>query len=98
MMTFVITAFSLLFIALFVVVAINLSVYIKAMSNGIALSFVQIVLCRCRGLNPNHLLECYITLVKSGLELAFSDLESHALVGGDVLSVTEATVSAYKAN
>lgn len=85
-------------LALAFLVLINVGAYVKVKSNGIDLSFVNIVFSRLRGLNPDQLVDAYVTLLKAGVKIDYARIETHALCGGNVLAVVDASVSALKSS
>ena len=97
-MVYLIALVALVFIAFVFLVLININAFIKAKSNGVDLSFVNIVFSRLRGLNPDVLVDSYIMLLRAGICLTYQRLETHALCGGDVFAVSEGAVSALKSN
>jgi uncharacterized protein YqfA (UPF0365 family) len=88
----------LVLLGLAFLVLINIGAYVKVKSNGIDLSFVNIVFSRLRGLSPDDLVDAYVTLVRSGIDIEYARIESHALCGGDVLAVVDASVSSLKSS
>ncbi|EDM25176.1 hypothetical protein LNTAR_24661 [Lentisphaera araneosa HTCC2155] len=97
-MYIILTLGILVLLLLVFLVLINVGAYVKVKSNGIDLSFVNIVFSRLRGLNPDKLVDAYITLLRAGVSIEYTRIESHALCGGDVLSVVDASVSALKSS
>jgi uncharacterized protein YqfA (UPF0365 family) len=54
-------------------------------------------MARLRGLNPEFLIDCLITLWNAGLEIELNNLEAHVLCGGHLGPVVDAAISAEKA-
>jgi uncharacterized protein YqfA (UPF0365 family) len=79
-----------------VVVMVNLSIYIKAKSNHLDLGLFDIVMMRLRSIPPGVIVDHFVKLQQSGVEVDSEGLQNHYLKGGDVLSVSEAAISAYK--
>jgi uncharacterized protein YqfA (UPF0365 family) len=53
---------------------------------------------RLRRVPPTTVVTARISAVKAGLDLSVNDLEAHYLAGGNVMNVTNAMISADKAN
>lgn len=74
----------------------NLWLQVKAA--GLPVSIFHLLMIRLRALDPGMVMENMIQLWKAGVEVPVGDLEAHILAGGDLVSVTNACISAEKAD
>lgn len=72
--------------------------WISAVFTGVSISLFQLVFMRIRRVRPKVIVDAMITSKKAGLNLLRDDLEAHYLAGGNVAAVTNALISADKAN
>jgi uncharacterized protein YqfA (UPF0365 family) len=72
--------------------------WLRAKAVALPVSIFNLVYARLRGLRPEYLVDCMITLWNAGIEVPMADLEAHVLCGGNLEAVTDAVVSAEKAD
>jgi uncharacterized protein YqfA (UPF0365 family) len=73
--------------------------WISAKVSGVSISLIQLFLMRIRKVPPHSIVRCMIEAHKAGLTQVQRDgLEAHYLAGGHIERVTNALVSASKAN
>jgi uncharacterized protein YqfA (UPF0365 family) len=77
---------------------IPLGLWMSALLSGVRVSLLQLILMRWRKVPPGVIVHALITATKAGLKLLRNDLEAHYLAGGNVPRVTNALISADKAN
>ncbi len=76
----------------------TLGLWFTATLSGVRVSFLQLILMRWRKVPPSTIVNSMIASTKAGLSLTRNDLEAHYMAGGHVVSVTNALISADKAN
>jgi len=72
--------------------------WLRTKAVALPVSIFDLVWARLRGLRPEYLVDCMITLWNAGIKVPMADLEAHALCGGNLGAVTDAVVSAEKAD
>ncbi|MCP5063844.1 MAG: flotillin-like protein FloA [Ignavibacteriae bacterium] len=78
---------------------VPIGLYITAYFSGVKLKiFSDLVGMRLRKVSPHIIVRNLIASTKAGLHLNASELEAHYLAGGNVTNVTNALISANKAN
>lgn len=78
---------------------VPIGLYITAYFSGVKLKiFSDLVGMRLRKVSPHIIVRNLIASTKAGLSLGASELEAHYLAGGNVSNVTNALISANKAN
>jgi len=78
---------------------VPIGLYITAYFSGVKLKiFSDLVGMRLRKVSPHVIVRNLIASTKAGLKLNASELEAHYLAGGNVTNVTNALISANKAN
>ncbi len=78
---------------------VPIGLYITAYFSGVKLKiFSDLVGMRLRKVSPHVIVRNLIASTKAGLHLNASELEAHYLAGGNVTNVTNALISANKAN
>ncbi len=77
---------------------IPVGLWFSALVSGVRISLLQLVLMRWRKIPPAIIVNNLISATKAGLTLLRNDLEAHYLAGGRVKAVTNALISADKAN
>ncbi len=78
---------------------VPIGLYITAYFSGVKLKiFSDLVGMRLRKVSPHVIVRNLIASTKAGLHLNASELEAHYLAGGNVRNVTNALISANKAN
>ncbi|ACD82152.1 flotillin-like protein FloA [Candidatus Methylacidiphilum infernorum] len=90
----------ILLVVLLIVAAILfnfIGLWIKAMITGAAVSILNLVAMRLRGIPPSLIVNTRITAVRSGLSISTAQLESHFLAGGNIEHVVRALVAADRA-
>lgn len=93
--------FIILVVAIFVLlffVGSAISLWIQALVSGARVGLFTIVFMRFRKVPPKLIVTAKIMAVKTGLNIATDDFESHFLAGGDVMRVVQALIAADKAN
>lgn len=94
-------------IALLVLVVIVLSfllyfipipLWVVAWASGAYVGLFTLIGMRLRRVPPATVVTARISAVKAGLDISVNDLEAHYLAGGNVVNVTNAMISADKAN
>jgi uncharacterized protein YqfA (UPF0365 family) len=71
--------------------------WISARASGAPVSLVSLIGMRLRRIPPKNIVEPRISVVRAGIDLSITDLETHYLAGGDVHRVVLALISADKA-
>ncbi len=74
-----------------------LTVWIQVKSSGVPISLYQLIGMKLRNLNPNFVANHYIALCKAGINIHVNELETVALAGGNLSSITEALITANNA-
>ena len=92
-----ILAFVIGFFILFLYL-IPVPLWIAAWSSGAYVGLANLIGMRFRRVPPHIVVNARISAVKAGLNIAINDLEALFLAGGNVRSVTQALISADKAN
>ncbi len=77
---------------------VPMGLWFKALVSGVPTSLIQLMFMRFRKVPPSVIVDNMINATKAGLKLSQNELESHYLAGGNVDSVVQALISAYKAN
>lgn len=70
----------------------------QAILSRAPVSLLQIIFMRFRKVKPQVVVTTRITARKAGIEISADQLEAHYLAGGDIIRVTQALISASKAN
>jgi len=94
------------FVLLLVVVAalivllylVPIPLWIAAWASGAYVGLLTLIGMRFRRVPPATVVTARISAVKAGLNISINDLEAHYLAGGNVVNVTNAMISADKAN
>jgi uncharacterized protein YqfA (UPF0365 family) len=84
-------------LALGALYAMFFGLWLRAKAAGMPVSIFNLAFARLRGLNPEFLVDCLITMWNAGLEVRMEDLEAHVLCGGHLGAVVDAAISAEKA-
>ncbi len=95
LITIIVGAIILLWLFLWMV---PLGLWFTALLSGVRVSLLQLILMRWRKVPPSIIINSLITGTKAGLSLNRNELEAHFLAGGRVQRVTNALISADKAN
>ena len=95
--TFVIVAGLFFLIVLLIIFQFGW-LYIQAAVSGGPIPFLRLIAMRLRRVDPQKILEAYITAKKAGLDLSVDNLEIHYLAGGNVGRVVNALMAANKAD
>ena len=74
------------------------TLWFQALSSGVRISLLQLVLMRWRKVPPGTIVMAMVTGTKAGLKLDANELEAHYLAKGNVPKVVNALISADKAN
>ncbi len=77
---------------------IPVGLWFTALLSGVRISLLQLVFMRWRKVPPTVIVRNLISSTKAGLHLNRDELEAHYLAGGHVKDVTNALISADKAN
>src|SRR5687768_4767154 len=77
---------------------IPVRIWIAAFASGAYVGLFTLVGMRLRRVPPSTIVTARISAVKAGLDISVNDLEAHYLAGGNVVNVTNAMISADKAN
>jgi len=72
-------------------------VWLRALSSGARVTFVELIALRLRSVPVGLIVDTRITAVKSGLNVSIDDLSTHYMAGGNVEMVTLALIAARKA-
>lgn len=84
---------------IFVMIFRIIGLWLSAQFSGVRVSLVQLVIMRFRKVPPSVIVQALITSHKAGLgQITRDELEAHFLAGGNVVAVTNALISADKAN
>jgi uncharacterized protein YqfA (UPF0365 family) len=94
---FMIGAFVVIGIVLFIWVFSFFTVWLRALSSGAPVGPFELVALWLRKLPIGMLVDNRITAVKSGLDITIDDLSTHCLAGGTVPMVVLALIAAKKA-
>jgi len=98
---FTILMFAIGFISLIIFIMIFqiLGLWLSALLSGVSVNLIQLLMMRFRKVPASIIVRSLITSHKAGLkEITRNDLEAHYLAGGNVGAVTNALISADKAN
>ena len=74
------------------------ALWVQVLSTRVPISLLNLLTMRLRRVAPRLVVECMIKLRKAGINVFCGELEAHILAGGDLVNVTEAAISADKAN
>lgn len=84
---------------IFVMVFQIIGLWLSAQFSGVRVSLIQLIIMRFRKVPPSVIVQALITSHKAGLkDVTRDELEAHFLAGGNVVAVTNALISADKAN
>jgi len=83
---------------IFFLYLVPIPLWISAIASGVWVNLFQLVFMRLRKVPPSIIVNALIISTKAGLKLSRNELEAHYLAGGHVPSVTNALISAGKAN
>ncbi|TFE68576.1 hypothetical protein A7Q09_06725 [Methylacidiphilum sp. Yel] len=98
MISWILIVFLLIVLLIVAAILFNfIGLWIKAMITGAAVSLLNLVAMRLRGIPPSLIVNTRITAVRSGLSISTAQLESHYLAGGNVEHVVRALVAADRA-
>jgi uncharacterized protein YqfA (UPF0365 family) len=76
---------------------VPINLWIIATFSGVRVALMELVFMKIRRVNVPLLVNCMITLTKAGVPYKTTELETHALAGGDVAKLTVALVKAKNA-
>ncbi len=97
--TIVTIAIGLVALILFIMMFQILGIWFSALLSGVSVNLIQLLFMRIRKVPPSVIVNALITSHKAGIKHLTRDLlEAHYLAGGNVVAVTQAIVSANKAN
>lgn len=82
----------------FLLYFIPVPLWIAAWASGAYVGLFTLIGMRLRRVPPATVVTARISAVKAGLDISINDLEAHYLAGGNVINVTNAMISADKAN
>jgi uncharacterized protein YqfA (UPF0365 family) len=82
----------------FLLYFIPLPLWIAAWASGAYVGLFTLIGMRLRRVPPATVVTARISAAKAGLAISINDLEAHYLAGGNVVRVTNAMISADKAN
>ena len=98
----VVTGLTLLAIVIVIIVVVILfsflNVWIRALTSGAHVRFVDLIAMKLRQVPPKLIVDSRIQAVKAGMEMPTNQLEAHFLAGGNIMSVVRALIAADKAN
>jgi uncharacterized protein YqfA (UPF0365 family) len=77
---------------------VPIPLWIAAWASGAYVGLFTLIGMRLRRVPPSTVVTARISAVKAGLDISINDLEAHYLAGGNVVNVTNAMISADKAN
>ena len=84
---------------IFVLLFQILGLWFSALLSGVSINLFQLLFMRLRKVPPSTVVNAMITSHKAGLKnISRNMLEAHYLAGGNVIAVTNALISADKAN
>lgn len=84
---------------LFIMMFQILGLWFSALLSGVSVNLIQLLFMRIRKVPPSVIVNALITSHKAGIKhLTRNMLEAHYLAGGNVVAVTQAIISADKAN
>lgn len=84
---------------LFIMMFQILGLWFSALLSGVSVNLIQLLFMRIRKVPPSVIVNALITSHKAGITHLTRDmLEAHYLAGGNVVAVTQAIISANKAN
>jgi uncharacterized protein YqfA (UPF0365 family) len=82
----------------FLLYFIPIPLWVAAWASGAYVGLFTLIGMRLRRVPPATVVTARISAVKAGLDISVNDLEAHYLAGGNVVNVTNAMISADKAN
>ncbi len=86
-------------LVIFIMMFQIIGLWLSALFSGVSISLFQLIIMRFRKVPPGTIVQAMITSHKAGLvQITRDELEAHFLAGGNVLAVTNALISADKAN
>src|SRR5580700_3170075 len=88
----------IILIIFFAIVSQFLGLYIRALSSGAHVSFVELAGMRLRKVRAMTIVTSRIQAMRAGLRISQAEMESHMLAGGDVERVILAMIAATKAS
>ncbi len=77
---------------------VPVGLWFQAILTGTRVALIQLIFMRWRKVPPGIIVNAMIAAKKAGLDLGSDDLEAHYLAGGHIQNVTNALISADKAN
>lgn len=84
---------------IFIMVFQIIGLWLSAQFSGVRVSLIQLIIMRFRKVPASVIVQALITSHKAGLkDVTRDELEAHYLAGGNVVAVTNALISADKAN
>jgi len=95
---FVVIIFILVFYLLIIFTFIPISTWIKALSAGLNLSFMDFVGMRLRNIPHEKIVDNLIKLKNAGLNVTVRDLQAHHLAGGNTDRLCNALIEAKSRN
>lgn len=97
--TIVTIAVGIVALILFIMMFQILGLWFSALLSGVSVNLIQLLFMRIRKVPPSVIVNALITSHKAGINhLTRNMLEAHYLAGGNVVAVTQALISANKAN
>ncbi|MCP5516303.1 MAG: flotillin-like protein FloA [Verrucomicrobiales bacterium] len=85
-------------LVLFILLFNFFGIWIRAWVSGAYVGLIEMAALRLRGVPVGMLVDNYINVRKSGLEISVDQLNVHYLAGGDVAMVARALIAAQKAS
>ena len=85
-------------IVLLYFVSSAISLWVQALVSGARVGLITIVFMRFRRVPAKLIVTAKIMAVKTGIDIATDNLESHYLAGGNVMRLVQALIAADKAN
>lgn len=86
------------FVLIFFFWFVPIRLWIAALASGAHVGLFTLIAMRLRRVSPRSIVEPRISAVKAGLQVPLDMMEGHYLAGGNVQAVTNALISADKAN
>ena len=77
---------------------VPVNLWITAIFSGVKVGLFELIFMRIRKVPPGIIVRELITATKAGIPVTATDLETHYLAGGNVMTVIRALISAEKAN
>lgn len=97
--TILVGALAIVGLIILILLSRSIGLWLSALLSGVYINFFQIaIFMRLRKVKPITIVNAMITSKKAGLDLKRDDLEAHYLAGGNIIAVTNALISADKAN